>query len=198
MTGNTLTRLMEVTAALLDKAGRLERLTVAFHKDENYILIETPAFEAIGPHRSTIDRIAELLGSQAALKPVTGDTYSYTVQGSVKGVPVLAMALTPPGITIGRHQDVRATSTPQTVTMIRALIPWAAVSLDLSNVRSLVIHDHGRHLTAQLLIAAPKGHEDAADAFAGILPSKIERRGIGHNGYALLPTGHTLSISTTW
>ncbi|WP_331726019.1 hypothetical protein [Streptomyces sp. NBC_00470] len=188
-----LPRLMETAARLLDEAGELEPVTVDLHLHSPGIQLKGGSFRSIAAARSAIDRIGEVLGVPPALKPVTGRIFSYQASGEWEGVPVHAMALTPPGPNpFLTNPATRVTTTAQTAALLRSLAQWAA-GLDTARVRSLIVHEDkdGHHV--QICVRNEQDQQGVAEAVIGHLPNKIEHHGSGH---ALLPTGHTLRIDT--
>lgn len=192
-----LTHLMVSAAKLLEQAGQLpEPVTVTLDVKEGYITVKGRTYTPINMMRSSIDQLAAALGKTAALHSVAGVVHSYRVESEIDGVPVLAFALTPPCANPDSASPVeRTTSTSQAVELWRELTGWAS-SLDLSLARALIMHDSGTRLTLQLLVTDTGQEDNIAEHAVADLPTSFDPRWDGSHGNGLLPTGHTISIST--
>lgn len=192
-----LTHLMASAAKLLEQAGPLsEPVNVTLDIKEGFIKVQGRTYTPINMMRSTIDQLAAALGGTASLHSVAGTVHSYRVQSEIDGIPVLAFALTPPCANPDSTAPTeRTTSTSQGAELWRELTGWAS-GLDLSLVRALVMHDSGTRLTLQLVVADTGQEDNIAERAVADLPTSFDPRWAGFYGKGLLPTGHTLTLTT--
>jgi hypothetical protein len=81
------------------------------------------------------------------------------------------------------------------VELLRSIAPWAD-SLDPELAHTLTILDYGTHLGPMLHIDGAGDRAGAAGKAVADLPADIDVRWYGSQGEAMLPTGHTLNITT--
>lgn len=186
-------QMMSLAADLLEQAGQLGRLTISLTPRHSRMVIETPAFETIGAHRQTIDALAAVVGVTASLK--TTPVSRYSAEAHQDGVHVMILATAPPASFAQGTEATRSTSASEIVELLRSLAPWAD-SLDPALAHTLTILDHGTHLAPMLHVDGAKDRAGAAGKAVANLPTQIDVRWFGSEGRGMLPTGHTLTITT--
>ncbi|MBB4929087.1 hypothetical protein [Kitasatospora kifunensis] len=190
---------MATAADLLDRVGELDNpLQVSIHLHSKIapdIQIGGSTCTSIAQMRPTVDRIAEALSVKPEFNPVAADIYSYRAVGTLDGGTTVAIfALTPPTGTEPPRERLRTTNTAQTARLLRDLVPWAASLSEGAEIRGLTIADDADDHSVQLFVAGD--HQAAAEAATETLPAQLHHRWYGSDGQALLPTGHTLRITT--
>ncbi|QIP74713.1 hypothetical protein [Streptomyces sp. VN1] len=184
-----MTRILTTTSDLLDLLGEVERLSITCRPDGS-VHIRGPIVPQEQPS-TLVPAAAKALGVQfltpnpPAIHKIHG--VSNEVSVTVDAPPASPEA--PPDPTRAR---TRSTTTAQMAAFVRGLVPWAQ-TVQWEQVLWLGMYDTGSNFDAALAVDRFRGLTELA---VSALPNELHDGGVGPEGTALLPTGHTLRIVT--
>ncbi|MFE2693675.1 hypothetical protein, partial [Streptomyces mirabilis] len=95
-TSGPLTPLMTTAATILECGGDgLAPLSVMADAAKQSLFILSPLGARIAEMRTSVDRLAEILGGDASLRTLGPNSFSYSAEGDIDGIRVIVMASTP-------------------------------------------------------------------------------------------------------
>ncbi|MER7688693.1 hypothetical protein [Streptomyces sp. NPDC097610] len=176
-----------VLTAAADQLGDVERLALTC-RPTGTVLVRGPIFPPERPS-ALVPAAAKALGRPFR---TPAHPHSHKVQGVVLDVLVTAQATpaTPEAPATGLDLD-RKTTTAGMAAFVRELAPWAE-TVDWEQVLWFGLYDVGTTFEAGPAVL----HSGLAELVVSTLPSQLDTGGIGPEGSALLPTGHTMRVVT--
>ncbi|MFJ5120868.1 hypothetical protein [Kitasatospora sp. NPDC088548] len=163
---------------------------------EGAIQIGTPSTVPMTDRMAMVDTMAGLLTdvtTRLDMMSRTGQDYGHHAQGTVGGVPVIALAVAtawdrsaPSG---------RTTTTEDTALALEAIAPWAA-GLDPRGVGDLTVTETPDGIRVLLALLAEGDDDRRAAVAAAVEGLPAETAAHGRRAQALLPSGHRLKVFT--
>ncbi|MFH9439215.1 hypothetical protein [Streptomyces rochei] len=181
--------ILTTTSDLLGLLGEVERLSIMC-RPSGSVRIRGPIFPQEHPS-ALVPAAAKALGVQF-LTP--GRPVIHKVQGAINEVSVTVEAspATPEAPLDPTRDRSRSTSTAEMAAFVRGLAPWAE-TVQWEQMLWLGLYDTGSTFDAALAVDRFRG---LAELAVSALPGELQDIGVGPEGTALLPTGHTLRIVT--
>ncbi|MEU6351625.1 hypothetical protein ABZ896_20155 [Streptomyces sp. NPDC047072] len=181
-------------ARLLDGVGDLPPLDVTFTDvpdDGPCVIIATPHQLPLAEQRLAVDQIAQRVGSVPAVGEVLMGRYGASVRGQWADTVIVACTNAAPQLPGTAALPPRSTTTRETARVLRSLTAWARAAEPL--LHELVITDSSR---SHRVLAVVTADQDAHSLMEGLV---TDTDSLGHRPgrryRALLPTGHSLSVS---
>ncbi|EGX61848.1 hypothetical protein ACF065_27670 [Streptomyces sp. NPDC015232] len=189
-----LVRQLEDVARLLDDVGSLPPLSITFTCDGDggpYVILETPNQLPLADQRMAVDQIAARVHAVPKVGEVLMGRYGASARGRWEDTLVVAVTNAAPHVPGMPALPERTTTTQETAGALRALTAWAGTTE--SHMDELVVTDQSRSHTVHVIT---ENDHAAHSLLEGLIPDTESRwHRPGRRYRALLPTGHSLSVT---
>ncbi|MFJ8752131.1 hypothetical protein ACIREO_22785 [Streptomyces sp. NPDC102441] len=181
-------------AELLDDVGPLPPLAITFARDREegpYVIIATPHQLPLADQRLAVDQIAARVQAVPKVSEVLTGRYGASARGRWADTVVVAVTNAAPQLPGMPALPERTTTTRETADTLRSLTAWAKKTE--SNMDELVVTDHSRSHTVHVIVEDDHAAQGVLEGLVPDTDSRVHRPGRRYR--ALLPTGHSLSVS---
>lgn len=189
-----LVRQMEDVARLLEDAEELPPLAITFARDRDegpYVIIATPHQLPLADQRLAVDRIAARVHAVPQVGEVLTGRYGASARGRWADTVVVAVTNAAPHLPGMRVLPERTTTTRETANTLKSLTAWAQKAE--SHMVELVVTDHSLSHTVHVIVEYDHAAQGVLEGLVPDTDSRVHRPGRRYR--ALLPTGHSLSVT---
>ncbi|MEW2498519.1 hypothetical protein AB0942_34055 [Streptomyces nodosus] len=181
-------------AELLEDVGSLPPLAITFACDREegpYVIVATPHQLPLADQRLAVDRIAARVEAVPKVGEVLTGRYGASARGRWADTVVVAVTNAAPHLPGMPALPGRTTTTRETADTLRSLTEW--VKKTESHMDELVVTDHSGSHTVHVIVEDDHAAQGVLEGLVLDTDTRVHRPGRRYR--ALLPTGHSLSVS---